>query len=88
MAKGAIVMCRNDQDSWKIFDAGASFILQHSLVGLTGVDPKRTVKLIELEGLRKVQETNFSISSCRLATAAPEITVTKLCNPIFSSKRG
>ena len=47
MAKEAIVMCRKDQDSCKIFEAGASFILQHSLVGLTDVDPKRTVKLLE-----------------------------------------
>ena len=56
MAKEAIVICGKDQDSWKTFEAGARFILQHSLVGLTDVDPKRTVKLSEFrrsqEGIR------------------------------------
>ena len=53
MAKEAIVICGKDQDSWKTFEAGAKFILQHSLVGLTDVDPKRTIKLSEF---RRSQE--------------------------------
>ena len=48
MAKEAIVMCGKNEDSWKTFEVGARFILQHSLIRLKDVDPKRTVKLSEL----------------------------------------
>ena len=45
LAKEVMVACGNDQISWRAFEACAKFILQHSLVALTDVDPKRIVKL-------------------------------------------
>lgn len=52
LAKEVMVTCGYDQIPWRAFEVSAKFILQHSLIALTGVDPKRILKLSDFRAFQ------------------------------------